>query len=159
MNNGLSNQYVQNLLSFLSLPSFIGCFPIDLVPKITKTPSSLVINLDESYKPGSHFVAVYITSKEIIYFDSFGLKPNVSIKKIFSNIKIPYKWNKDKIQSDLSQFCGYYCIGFLISQYLNIELENFTGLFFTCKLIECETRLLQNDQLITYFIKSYIKSM
>ena len=59
--------------------SFRGVYAIDEM-KLIKTvsyPSSFVINLDLSYKPGSHWVAVYFDKNGIgEYFDSFCSLPS-----------------------------------------------------------------------------------
>ena len=57
---------------------FRGVYAIDEI-KLIKTvsyPSSFVINLDPSYKPGSHWVAVYFDKNGVgEYFDSFAGYP------------------------------------------------------------------------------------
>ena len=58
--------------------SFKGVYAIDEM-KLIKTvsyPSSFVIDLDSSYKPGSHLVAVYFDRNGIgEYFESFARYP------------------------------------------------------------------------------------
>ena len=58
--------------------SFKGVYAIDEMKLINTVPypSSFVINLDPSYKPGSHWVAVYFDRNgEGEYFDSFSRYP------------------------------------------------------------------------------------
>ena len=53
---------------------FRGVYAIDEIKSIKTVsyPSSFVINLDPSYKPGSHWVAVYFDKNGVgEYFDSF----------------------------------------------------------------------------------------
>ena len=71
-----------------------------------------VINLDEYHDIGTHWVALYVNNKTIIYFDSFGVEhiPKeimkfIAHKKIIANIY--------RIQTYDSIMCGYSCIGFI----------------------------------------------
>ena len=57
---------------------FKGVYAIDEIKSIKTVsyPSSFVINLDPSYKPGSHWVAVYFDKNGVgEYFDSFARYP------------------------------------------------------------------------------------
>jgi hypothetical protein len=52
---------------------FQGVYSIDTLPE---TPLLLVCNTAPSYKPGQHWVALYVNSRRRgEYFDSFGRKP------------------------------------------------------------------------------------
>ena len=58
--------------------SFTGVYAIDEMKSIKSVsyPSSFVINLDPSYKPGSHWVAVYFDKNGVgEYFDSLARYP------------------------------------------------------------------------------------
>jgi hypothetical protein len=62
--------------------------------KNNKKKIGLVINLDEHYKSGSHWVALFINleKKQIYYFDSTGRKPLKRIRKFINKIiKYMYK--------------------------------------------------------------------
>jgi hypothetical protein len=65
-----------------------------------KVKIGLVINLDEHYKSGSHWVALYfdLLKCQVYYFDSYGIKPKKRIKKFITKIvKFLYKnkYNED----------------------------------------------------------------
>ena len=95
---------------------FGGVGPIDLLPNyLIAKPRSFIINLDESWKPGSHWVAIYFPqSGPAYYFDSFGRYPPARIINFIErNSKHGWLYNKRKLQGDLSVLCGYYCIVFL----------------------------------------------
>ena len=109
---------------------FRGVFPkSDLPNYLLPKPSSLVINLDERWKIGSHWVAIFSPKKgPTYYFDSFGRPPpNEILTLIERNSKEGWKYNKKKIQGDLSTICGLYCIKFIKSlpNYNNF-IEKFT---------------------------------
>jgi len=65
-----------------------------------KVKIGLVINLDEHYKSGSHWVALYtdLLQGHVYYFDSYGIKPKKRIKKFITKIvKFLYKKKYNKV--------------------------------------------------------------
>ena len=52
---------------------FNGVYSRDNLPKITKK-GAYVINLDEYENTGTHWIALFIKTNEVIYFDSFGIE-------------------------------------------------------------------------------------
>ena len=71
-----------------------------------------VINLDESKSIETHWIALYVNGKNIIYFNSFGVehipkefKKFIGNKNIIANIY--------RIQAYDSIMCGCFCIGFI----------------------------------------------
>lgn len=97
-------------------PGFRGVYPIsDLPTVLLPRPSSLVINLDERWKPGSHWTAVFIPLRgPAFYFDSYGRYPPEQIIGLMErNSRDGWIYNKLKLQGDLSTFCGFYCIEFI----------------------------------------------
>ena len=69
-------------------------------------------DLDEYSSIGTHWIAVYINTKTVTYFDSFGVKHIPKEIKKFIDYKniIP---NIFRIQAYDSVICGYFCIGFI----------------------------------------------
>jgi len=82
---------------------FIGAVPMDIedldefgvktlnydkLVNIGKTIVAIIFNLDEHYKPGSHWVAFYIDfkKKQIYYSDSAGKPPEKRIKRLVKKI-------------------------------------------------------------------------
>ena len=69
--------------------SFKGVYAIDEM-KLIKTvsyPSSFVINLDPSCKPGSHWVAVYFDRNGVgEYFDSFARYPPYEVDRFYAHM-------------------------------------------------------------------------
>ena len=66
--------------------NFKGVYALDEIKHVQQLsfPSAYVFNLDPSYKPGVHWVAVYIDRKGLSeYFDSFGRPPLREIKDFF----------------------------------------------------------------------------
>jgi len=121
--NNVVSQYQEKNKSFL----YLGAVPADFqeleilgignidfndLLKNGKNEIGMVINLDESWKSGSHWVALYANLKknQIYYFDSFGKKPYKRTRKFVNDIlKFLYKnkYNKElKINKILKNLKG-----------------------------------------------------
>ena len=73
----------------------------------------MIINLQNSYEPGSHWIALKRFNNEIYVFDSFGIGYlPVIIFKIFKNFKIIT--NIYRIQDITSNLCGMFCVLFIL---------------------------------------------
>ena len=109
-------------------PRFNGVFSRDNLPNGIKK-GAYVINLDEYRDIGTHWVALYVTNKIIIYFDSFGVEhiPKEIIKFIGNNKKIAT--NIYRIQAYDSIMCRYFCIGFINFMFDGNSLTDYTNLF------------------------------
>ena len=94
-------------------PRFNGVYSRDNLPKITKE-GAYVINLDEYENTGTHWIALFVKTNEVIYFDSFGIDhiPKEINKFIGSNNK-KIKASIFRIQAYYSIMCGYFCIEFI----------------------------------------------
>ena len=102
-------------------PRFNGVFSRDNLPNSIR-PKGLgayIINLDEYNDIGTHWVALYVNNKTIIYFDSFGVEhiPREIMKFIYG------------IQAYDSIMCGYFCIGFINFMFNGNSLIDYTNLF------------------------------
>ena len=72
----------------------------------------MIINLQNSFEPGSHWIALKRCNNEIYVFDSFGIGYlPVIIFKIFKNFKIIT--NIYIIQDITSNLCGMFCVLFI----------------------------------------------
>lgn len=93
---------------------YLGTFPADRIPKVTSYPSSMVVNMDNSNLPGSHWVAMFVPSRDtIFYYDSFGVPPyNKNIQKFLKQFR-RVEVNRTTFQSMISDVCGYYVMYFL----------------------------------------------
>jgi hypothetical protein len=112
----------------------------------------LIFNLSKHNTKGSHFVAIYASKTELLYFDSYGKNITNKDIKAFINKNIKYRKlivNRKCIQSCSSIFCGFYCLGFLLSQKLNIPLRSFISFFDL-------NNPNKNDEKIIQFIQKYV---
>lgn len=150
---GLTNAYVEKIGKKVLGNVFIGTFPCDLQPNTSKKKIfCLIFNLSKHDTDGSHFIAIFSSKNEIIYFDPFGHKPeNKYIKKFIQENKKNRKLviNKKCIQSCSSIFCGFYCLGFLLSQKRCLPIKDFLLLFNI-------NNLELNDKIIIDFMQKYI---
>ena len=84
-------------------PRFNGVYSRDNLPKIKD--GAYVINIDEYYDIGTHWVVFHVQNNDVTYFDSFGVEhiPE-QIKTFISNKNI--KTNIFRIQAYDSIMCG-----------------------------------------------------
>ena len=66
----MSNIFINNLLK--DYKNFIGCFSKAQIPLIENN-KSIIVNLQNSYEPGSHWIALKRVDNVIYVFDSFGI--------------------------------------------------------------------------------------
>ena len=87
-----------------------------------------VTSLDHSKNTGIHWVVLFVKSKEVIYFDSFGVEylPK-EIKKFIKDKNI--KTNIFRIQDYNSIMSGYFCILFIEFMFKGKTWNDFTNLF------------------------------
>ena len=116
-----------------------GVYSIDQLDQIPVSKKmAFILNLDPSYKPGSHWVAVYIDAqhdKEINYYDSFGDEPpkrllkdiKVIVDKLNPNVYLKFKVNKVKHQSVKSSNCGFFAMKFIIERLSGEPFKNCSG--------------------------------
>ena len=118
-------------------PRFNGVYSRDNLPKITRK-GAYVINLDEYENTGTHWIALFVKTNEVIHFDSFGIEHipkeiNKFIRSkelgsgVGSNKKI--KANIFRIQAYDSIMCGYFCIEFISYMLKGKTLLDYTNLF------------------------------
>lgn len=152
-NMGLTNKYVDKLCKDLKL-DVVGVYPCDKLKKIKKY-ESIIINLDTSNMPGSHFVCLYHSGKSLVFFDSFNLDcTNLYIINYINSYKCQVLNCSYQLQSYLSYFCGYFCVAFIIfcklsKSAINQKIHEFYSLFDFNKLSN-------NDKIVENFIKKYI---
>ena len=108
---------------------FLKTVPCDSLISSEKFPYAIVMNTDDSEKPGVHWTAIYANSiNSAEYFDSYGRQPNSCIAKYlekFENVKK----NHDSIQSPFSTACGHFCCLFIILRSDGRNFEQITKNF------------------------------
>ena len=124
-------------------PRFNGDYSRNNVPKKIKD-EEYVINLDEHAEVGTHWIALFFSRSEIVYFDSFGvqhvpekIKESIWNKNIIANIF--------RVQANNSVMCGYFCIGFIDFMLAGKKLTDFTDMFSTYDF------KINDDLIMSYF--------
>ena len=105
--------------------NFLGVFAQDNLPEIKRYPSCLIANIDDSYSPGRHWIAVvYLSPKNTEFFDSIALPPMTYGFNLPNARTIPYR-----LQGLTSNVCGHYCLCFLYYRSQGYSLSKFYQLF------------------------------
>lgn len=123
------------------LSGFVGVFASNKIPPLTLTqkPQCLIVNLDPSWKPGSHWVAVCLRKKKIFeLFDSYGIHPQVVLGKEWKLTYNPYR-----LQAPKSKVCGHYCVYFVEERLKGVSFKH---------IIET----LRNKRRPDKFVESYV---
>ena len=100
-------------------PRFNGIYSRDNLPKIKDV--AYVINLDEYYDIGTHWIALYVQKNDVTYCDSFGVEHIPKEIKAFIN-KSTIVTNLFRIQAYDSIMCGYFYTEFidLVTYFTNL---------------------------------------
>ena len=108
-------------------PKFNGVYSRNNLPNKIKK-GAYVINLDKYENTGTHWIALFVKTNEVIYFDSFGIEhiPK-EIELAIGNKKI--NANIFRIQAYNSIMCGYFCIEFINYMLKGKTLLDYTNLF------------------------------
>lgn len=90
---------------------FVCCCAADRMPKITKYPASMVVNLDTSDRPGSHWVMVFALNKSrVLFFCPFGQPPRGLIRRYLKANFKKFSRNKCVFQPIKSLACGHFAM-------------------------------------------------
>ena len=111
---------------YASEPRFNVVYSRNNLPKIKK--GTYVVNLDEYENTGTHWIALFVKTNEVIYLDSFGIEhiPK-EINKFIGNKEIIA--NIFRIQEYDSIMCGYFYIEFINYMLKGKTLLDYTSLF------------------------------
>ena len=127
---------------------FNGVYSRDNWPDKIKY-GTYVINLDEYSDIGTHWVSLYVNSKTVTYFDSFGvetipkeIKKSINNKNIIANIC--------RVQNYDLIMCGYFCIGFINYMYKGTSLTGYTNL-------SLSNSFKKNDDIILNYFLNKLK--
>ena len=125
--NPLTNFEIQKY--YQNEPKFNGVYSRNNLSKVKD--EVYIINLDDFKSIGTHWIALYVNTNKIVYFDSivysFGvehipkeIKKFIGSKNIITNIY--------RIQVYDSIMCGYFCIGFIDFMLKDKSLLEYTNL-------------------------------
>lgn len=91
----------------------------------------IIINLDESNKPGSHWVAFWLNNDQTgEYFDSFGSPPPTNVSQALIKLApTQIVYSKNSLQHEQSSSCGLYCIFFIKHKCLKLPFTHILSHF------------------------------
>ena len=151
-----SNKIIE-FAKLFEISDFLGVFAVDELALIPKRRTGLVIfNTDTSDSIGQHWIALCITKRKILYFDSLvsQFQESSDFKKYMSNTNKELVWNKIQIQTYLSDKCGIHCLVFCYAMQKNRnkkDYENFLKAFLNSSIKERESLSVYYFKLIKQF--------
>ena len=124
-----------------------GVFACNKLADDVSYPSGYICNTDPDYRPGEHWVAIFIDHEGVgQYFDSFGLPP---MKQTFVDFLethcSSWTYNERTLQSVTSSVCGLYCIYFLVMRCNSFSMSTLLDVF--------TDDFIYNDSLVSYILK------
>ncbi|MCG8374747.1 MAG: hypothetical protein MI700_14485 [Balneolales bacterium] len=121
-NKPLTNVELINACDMLKIP-IRGVFMRDNLPKRAKRKECGIINLDDTFGRGTHWVCYLKDGATKLYFDSFGLQPPLELQEYLGKRGVMY--STYEIQSPEQVICGHLCLHVLNQFKNNICLESF----------------------------------
>ena len=138
-NDGLYDDEINSMMKPYARKGYKGVYSIDEINKIpvSKDNFGAVLNLDPSYKAGSHWVALFYNKKDnsLDWYDSFGEEPPQramkDLKRLVDKINpktlTTFKVNRIIQQSASSSNCGWFAMRFLTDRFNGIKFKDATG--------------------------------
>ena len=122
-------------------PMLQGVYALDRVPRLK--PGCYVVNTAPASHPGRHWIALFVTDREIEYFDSYGLDPLPRLKQ--KGKTKSWRHNPMPLQSPLTSVCGQYCVYYLLHRARDVSLKSILKHF--------DSDVDMNDQLVYDFVR------
>jgi len=108
----LTNYELAKYAKLLKIPYFRGVFMKDGLPKKPRVNEAAIVNLDNTFGKGTHWVCYTKRGSKVYYYDSFGnLRPPKKISNYFEGCEVMYNYERE--QSYDSVVCGHLCLKFL----------------------------------------------
>ena len=101
-------------------PVFKGVHPADGIPPLNS--GAYVINTAPSTESQGHWVALWVSSKDVEYFDSYGQTPSSCIQVKLKGRRVTC--NDQMLQSPLSAVCGQYAVYYLLHRSRGMSLAS-----------------------------------
>ena len=126
-----------------------GTLAINELPSLKQPhPRIFIVNTDPSYKPGTHWLAVYVHERSE-HFDSAGQEPVLPRLDSFLLKQSPHKgyiYNSNRIQSTTSFTCGLFCLMYAYYRSRGVSYSSFLSMF-------TYSDLEQNETVVKYFYR------
>ena len=134
-------------------PNFISCFAEDELQNVTITsfPSFLIVNVDSTTMPGSHWIAIGIFHDKIEIFDALGFdlfnwsRVPCTLFNFLHRLSATRKVvTTPRLQSETSHLCGFNAIYYVIIRKFKTFEKSFSCFY---------GDLRQNDKLLINFFQ------
>ena len=146
----VSNIYLNNIGKYLN--NYQGTFSCNTLnkPHKNKALSTYIFNLSKINEKGTHLVAISLKNNDVLYFDSFGLScENKDILSFIYSVNNKYQYNALQIQHLTSNYCGLYCLAFVMQQDKgNKKIDKFLQMF------NVNNKLENDDIVVKYILKN-----
>ncbi len=109
----------------LGTKNFLGIFSCDELKtcSVTTFPVLLIVNLDQSSEPGSHWISIRIGRRYIEIFDSLGFNPKLwgKFPSDLFQFLFPFRYThvfkiSPVLQPPNTVYCGAFCIYFILKR-------------------------------------------
>lgn len=140
---------IQDFLQYLPVNCY-GIYPADQIPKVWTRPAALIVNTENHWQRGSHWIAMYVDGHgNGYYFDSFGRPPLIPeyVDSLHKNCR-HYKWNSRRLQSEDSDVCGQFCMMFCRVISSGCGMRSFQKLF--------SDDLKKNDKIAQQYYENFL---
>ena len=145
----MNSDEIYTIAKYMKLENFLGVFASDQLDMITdKSEGLLVFNTDTSDNIGQHWISMYLSKKQLMYFDSLAsefYKSNF-IRSLFVKLGKDVFINKVQTQTEQSDKCGVHALVFCLIMSKNGSVdrfENFLKSFLSLKIGEREILSLE----------------
>jgi hypothetical protein len=107
------------LLGEKHVPHFKGVYALNKLPKMLRSPASLIVNTHTHNLPGQHWIALSYHNRGIVFaFDPFGSFYPLLFRQYLSRLKHNrIHYSNVHLQEVHEDTCGLYCISWLILRY------------------------------------------
>jgi len=150
MMRGLTNVFIERTLSRVrNLKLWDGVYPCDRIPlRVLQRDFAIIVNLSNHNEAGTHFIAMTQIGDKMFYFDSLATNvnnlPHLLQRLIQERNGAPVITSP--IQGNHSNYCGFYCIYFILYLSLLNHRHEFSPNRFSV------IQLYDNDKLCMNFI-------
>jgi len=105
--DGSTNVELEEMARKLRFKNFICVLMRDELTFRPKWNECGILNLNDKYGLGSHWVCWYKNGRDKIYFDSFGVRPRL---ELIAYLSTPMLYNRYQIQHYNDSNCGEWCL-------------------------------------------------
>lgn len=103
---------------------FLGTFPACQIPDSRRKKYCFITNTDTHDKRGTHWNAWWIEGDTVIFYDSFGRKPNINHYYLDFVSKFKNVNYCSRMLQKTKFACGYFCIHFIYDYSIGISLND-----------------------------------